>query len=435
MGGRITHGEVLRIAAPMTLAHMTTPLLGVVATGAIGQTGEPHLIAAVAMGSVIFSFLFWGFGFLRMGTIGLTAQALGAGDAAEVKAVLARALLLAVACGLALVILQGPIAHATFALMAAPADVTAAASVYFSVKIWGAPATFVNYAILGWMIGQGRTTTGLLLQIAINVANMAITIGLVNGLGWGVVGAALGNALAETIGVAAGLAVVWRTLGGRFDVSVANVVDRAKLVRMMAVNRDIMIRTLALVGAFVLFTRQGAQEGATVLAANAILYNLFGLAAYFLDGFATAAEQIGGKAVGARDGQRFRQAVRLTSVWALAFGMVASLVLALAGPFAIALMTTAPEVRAAATAFLPYAALTPVVAVMAFQFDGIFIGATWTAAMRNCMVAALAVFLAAIAILGPFGNHGLWTAFLIFLGARGVFQGLMYPRLARATFG
>jgi MATE family multidrug resistance protein len=228
--------------------------------------------------------------------------------------------------------------------------------------------------------------------------------------------------------------VVFRAIGGRWANPGVTILDRGKLLRMMAVNRDIMIRTLALVGTFVIFTRQGAQDGATVLAANAILYNLFGLAAYFLDGFATAAEQIGGKAVGARDGAQFREAVRLTSLWAIAFGLVATLVLFLAGPLAIDMMTIAPEVREAARRFLPYAALTPIIAVMAFQFDGIFIGATWTAAMRNCMVAALALFLAAIVLLQPYGNHGLWLAFLIFLGARGLFQGVMYPRLARATF-
>ncbi|CEJ10343.1 DNA-damage-inducible protein F [bacterium YEK0313] len=430
----VTHARVLAIAVPMIFAHVTTPLLGIVSATAIGQLGEARLLAAVALGAVVFDFLFWAFVFLRMGTIGLTAQAVGARDDVERRAVIARALVMALICGGALVLLQRPIAIAAFQLMGASSDVNAAADAYFSVRIWSAPATFVNYAVLGWLIGQARTVIGLVLQVAINLVNMVLTICFVSLWGYGVAGAATANTMAEYSGAAAGLVVVLVLLGGRFGVSRQVVFDKAKLVRTIAINRDIMIRTAALVTGFAFFTRQGAVGGETVLAANAILMNLVGVVAFFLDGFATAAEQLCGQAVGARDETAFRRAVRLAALWAIAFGTGASALFYAGGPAAIDFITSAEAVRAEARNYLVFAALTPFTGVMAFLFDGVFIGSTWTTAMRNCMVAAFFTFIAVWWLLSGYGNAGLWIAFLAFQLCRGIYQGLAYPGMVRRTF-
>ncbi|QCI66202.1 MATE family efflux transporter [Phreatobacter stygius] len=430
----VTHRRVLAIAVPMIFAHVTTPLLGIVSATAIGQLGEARLLAAVALGAVVFDFLFWAFVFLRMSTIGLTAQALGAHDDTERRAVIARALVMALLCGGALVLLQRPISFAAFQLMGASTAVNEVAEQYFAVRIWSAPAVFVNYAVLGWLIGQARTVTGLVLQVAINLVNMALTLLLVTVLGLGVTGAATANALAELSGAVVGLIVVLKLLGGRFGVARSVVFDKAKLIRTIAINRDIMIRTAALVTGFAFFTRQGAVGGDTVLAANAILMNLVGVVAFFLDGFATAAEQLGGQAVGARNQTAFRRAVALSAIWAVAFGTGASALFYLGGPLAIDVITSAEAVRTEARQYLVFAALTPFTGVMAFLFDGVFIGATWTTAMRNCMVAAFATFIAAWWLLSGYGNTGLWIAFLVFQACRGLYQWLAYPGMVRRTF-
>jgi len=430
----VTHRRVLAIAVPMIFAHVTTPLLGIVSATAIGRLGDATALAAVALGAVVIDVLFWAFAFLRMGTIGLTAQAVGRADDVERRAVIARALLLAVALGVALILVQKPLLFLFFTAMGASAAVTAAADTYVSVRLWSAPAVFVNFAVLGWLIGQARTVTGLVLQIVINVANMALTVVFVSVLGLGITGAATANALAEYGGAAVGLVVVMASLGWRFAVPWRVVLDRARILRTIAINRDIMIRTAALVGSFAFFTRQGAVGGDTVLAANAILMNFVGVVAFFLDGFATSAEQLGGQAVGARDEKAFRRAVLLSSLWAIVFGTLASIAFFTAGGQAIDLVSTSEAVRAEARRYLPYMALTPFTGVMAFLLDGVFIGATWSVAMRNCMLAAAATFIATWWLLSGLGNDGLWIAYLIMQAVRGLYLGLVMPGLMRSTF-
>ncbi len=243
--------------------------------------------------------------------------------------------------------------------MGASPAVTAAADTYVSVRLLSIPAIFINFAVLGWLIGQARTMTGLVLQIVINVGNMALTVLFVSGLERGIAGAATANALAEWIGAAVGLVVVMASLGWRFAVPWAVILDRARLIQTFAINRDIMIRTAALLASLAFFTRQGAVGGDTVLAANAILMNFVGIVAFFLDGFATSAEQLGGQAVGARDEASFRRAVWLSSIWAIAFGTVASAVFFVGGGAAIDFVSTSEAVRAEAKRYLPYMALTP----------------------------------------------------------------------------
>ncbi|UHC15109.1 MATE family efflux transporter [Methylobacterium currus] len=430
----VTHRRILALALPMTLANVTTPLLGLVGTAAVGRLGDAALLGALALGAVVFDYLFWTFGALRMATAGLTAQATGAGDRAEIDRTLARALAVALTVGLAMVAGQGPLGAAAFRLFGASPAVTEALAAYFAVRIWCAPFTLANYAILGSTLGRGRTDLGLGLQVAINTVNVALTLLLVLGLGAGVAGAALATVLAEIAGTALGLAVLHR-LGSRpWRVPVAEVVERAGLARMLSVNGDVMVRTLALITALALFTGLGARAGDVTLAANAVLQNLFLIGSFFLDGFATAAEVLCGQALGARDEGAFRGAVRLCLGWCLGFGLaVSGLFLAVGGPF-IDAITTAPEVRAFARDFLVYAALTPLAAAAAFAFDGVYIGATWTRAMRNLMLAALAVDAAMLAATRELGNTGLWLAMLTFLAARGLGQAVLYPRLAAGAF-
>jgi MATE family multidrug resistance protein len=431
--GAMTQARLFAIAAPAMIANLTTPLLGIVGTAVIGRLGEAHLIGAVAMSALVFDCIFWLFGFLRMGTVALTAQALGAREAVEWRAVLVRALLIGVAAGLALIVFRRPIARAVYALMGGSAAVTQAAETYFFVRVWSAPFALASYAVLGWLVGLARAGTALLLQVTVNLVNMAATVAFVLGLGMGVAGAALGSVVAEIAGLAGGLAIALRLAGGfRFDRRV--VLDRARLTRMLAVNRDIMIRTAALIAAFAFFTARGARSGDVTLAANSVLHNFTLIGSFFLDGFATAAQQLCGQAMGARDRDGFARAARMVILWGLGFGAATSAVFLTGGGALIDAMTTSPEVRAAARQFLLLAALAPPAGALAYGFDGIYVGATWARDMRNLMFVALALYFITWWALQPFGNGGLWGALLVFLLARGLLQAARYPALLRATF-
>ncbi len=430
-----THRRVLVIAIPMMVSHVTTPLLGFVDATVIGRLGEAHLLGAVAIAAVLFDFLFWAFSALRMGTAGLTAQAWGAGQDSALDAILARALLLALACGVALVVLQKPIAALAWPLLGPGERVLPPAQVYFEIRIWSAPFAFVNYAVLGFVIGRGRTDLGLMLQIGINVANIVLSVALVTGAGLGVAGTAIGTLIAEICGAAAGLAVVARLGAKPWRVGARDLLDQAALVRMMKLNGDIAIRTVALLTAFTFFASQGARSGDVTLAANAVLMNLFLITGYVLDGFATAAEQMCGQAIGARDERGFRRAVLLCLGWCTGLGLAATGLALAGGGLFVDVVSTHEGVRQAARDFLIFAALTPLVGALPFTFDGVFIGATWSRAMRNLMLAALGVYFAVWWLTLPWGNAGLWTALLAFLAARGIGHAVAYPVLARRTFG
>jgi MATE family multidrug resistance protein len=434
--GAVSHRAILAIAVPIVASNLSTPLLGVVDTAVVGRIPDPAYIGAVAVGSLVFSFVFWGFGFLRMGTTGLTAQALGARDDDELRASLGRAVLLALAAGVGLVVLQWPIREVAFALLDATAQVEGLARGYFDLRIWAAPATLTNYALLGWFIGLGRARVALLLQLVLNVTNMALDATFVLALGWDVEGVALGTLLAELTAAAVGLVIargVLRGVGGRWDR--AALLDAARLKRTVAVNRDIMIRSLALVFVFVWFVARGASQGDVILAANAVLMQLVTVSAHFLDGIAFSAEALVGRAVGAGRPEGLRAAARRTTAWAAGLALVASSAFALFGPTFIDLLTVDASARAAARVYLPWAAAAPLAGVWCFQLDGIFIGATRTVEMRNAMLLSLALFLGAWWALTPFGNHGLWASLLVSYAARTVTLLVFYPRLVRSVSG
>nr|WP_256515469.1 MATE family efflux transporter [Alsobacter ponti] len=416
------------------LAHLTEPLLGLVDATVIGRLGQVHLLGAVAIGAIVFDVLFWGLGSLRLSTAGLTAQAYGAGDDREVARAMARALTLAGLLGAALIALQVPIAAATLRLMEASPPVAEAARVYIFIRIWSAPFALANYAVLGSLVGRARTDLALGLQVFINLSKIGFTLAFVPGLGWGIAGAASATVIAEILGAAAGLTLLARIGALPRGISLAEVLEARALKRMLAVNRDVAIRTLALLTAFGFFTAQGARSGDLTLAANAVLYNLFLFGSYFLDGFATAAEQLCGQAIGARDEGGFRKAARSVLALSVGAGAAVTLILLAGGTAFIDFVSTNPDVRREAAAYLLFAALTPLVGATAFAFDGIFIGATWTRAMRNLMLISLALYLATFYAARGWSNAGLWTAFLVFLGSRGIGQALTFTPMTRRAF-
>jgi multidrug resistance protein, MATE family len=333
---------VVRLALPMTLAHLSTPLLGIADAAIIGRLGQAYRLGAIAAAAVIFDFIFWSFGFLRMGTAGLTAQALGGGDAAEQRATLIRAMIVAICIGAAMILLQSLIAWVSFGALDASPEVTGAARLYFDIRIWSAPFVLVNYAVLGAIVGRGRTGVALIIQVLIHLINIGFNVALVYGLALGMRGSAAGTLAAELLGALAGLSIVWRMYGDLFSVERKLILDRKKIARMFAINRDIFIRNTALLFAFAFFTAQGARGGDIVLAANAILINLILVAAYFLDGLGTAAEQLCGQSIGARDAKGFRAAVRVTAFWSFAFAAgLAAAALITGKPF-IDFLTTEP---------------------------------------------------------------------------------------------
>lgn len=424
------HRRVWRLAGPVILSNITTPLLGAVDTGVVGRLPDPALIGGVALGSLIFNFVFWGFGFLRMGTTGLTAQAMGAGDRVELRAIFLRTLAIAGGIGLLLVILQGPIHFLALRFVQSSEAVKGYAGTYFDVRIWSAPAAFANYTILGWLLGTGRTGMALFLQLALNGINIVLAIVFVLLLGWGIPGVAAATLTSEVLAACGGLFLVSRLLP---RVAVPRLFDRHRMLRVLHVNANIMIRTLCLEAAFVSFTFAAASEGDIVFAANAILMNLLTMSAYGLDGFAMAAEILVGKAVGARDRAGFRAAIRDSTIWAGALAILGTAIFFLAGAFLISLFTTHGDVQAVAVRYLPWLAISPLLGVWCFQLDGIYIGATRTAEMRNGMILSLAGFLLALWLTLPrFGNDGLWLTLMVFYVLRMTTLGLWLPRIDRS---
>ena len=431
----VTHRTVFAIAVPMTLAFLSTPLVGLADTWTIGQLGDAALIGAIAVGGIIFDILFTTMNFLRSGTTGLVAQAYGAGRRRQEAAILVRALVLAGLIGVAAIALQGPLLHAALWFIGGTERVQEAVAVYFAVRVLAAPLTLGNYAVLGYFLGRGEAMTGLLLQTVLNLTNIALNIWFVLGLGWGVEGVAAASVLAEAVALAVGALLVWRRLRTAPWPTRAEVLDRAELLRMMGVNRDIMIRSFALLFAFATFTRLSAQQGEVVLAANAILEKYFLLAGYFLDGMATAAEQLAGRALGARRRARFIEAVRLSAFWSALLALAATAFFLGAGGPSLDAMTPHEAVREVGRHYLLFAALTPIAGAGAFLMDGVYIGATWSRDMRTMMLASLALFLGAAYTLTPWlGNTGLWLSLLLFLGVRGITLGAILPARIRAAF-
>ncbi len=431
----VTHASVWKITLPMTLAFLTTPLLGLTDTAVVGRIGDAVALGGLAVGTLVFDFAFATFNFLRSGTTGLTAQAEGEENAREVQAVFWRAVVLSVGIGLVLIVAEPLLTALGLLAIAPPEAVADTVRIYVFVRMFSAPFAFLNYAILGHVLGRGHGGSGLALQLVVNGINIVLSIlfGLV--LQWGIAGVAFGTVCGEIAGALVGLFVVVSRFDEENRPSRAIVFEPAGFRRMIGVNLDIMIRSFCLLGAFTLFTRFGAQFGAVTLAANGILMMLFFLASYFLDGMATASEQLAGRAIGARFRPAFDRAVELTLIWGVGLSLLLSILFYAGGGALVAFLTTDEAVRAEAGDYLVYAALTPLTGALAFIMDGIFIGATWSKTMRDMMVLSFLVFaIGATALTAAFGNTGLWIALLIFLGARGLSLLALLPKRRDEAF-
>ena len=431
----VTNRLVLSIALPMMLAYLTTPLLGLADTAVIGQFGDAAMLGGLAAGAIIFDLVFASFNFLRSGTTGLVAQAFGRGDTADEQVHFWRAFVLAILTGLVLLAAAPLVASAGAWFIGGEPAVTRAMVSYVTIRLVSAPLALANYAILGYLLGRGEAALSLALQLLLNGVNIAMSIWLGLMLDWGIAGVAWGTVLGETVAFLAGMALLVRRFAGQPRVRRADLLALAPIRRTLSLNLDIMIRSFVLVGAFALMTRQGAQLGTLTLAANAVLMNFFLVAGYFLDGFATAAEQLTGRSIGARQEPALRRALWLTATWGFGTAAVVTLLFLALGDRVIAVITTSPDVRANAELYLPWAALTALSGVLAFQMDGVYIGATWSNAMRNMMLLSFAVFLAALLVLPRLlGNHGLWIALHVFLLARGFSLLALLPGRVRAAF-
>ncbi len=430
----VTHRRILAIALPILLSNATIPILGAVDTAVIGQLGQAAPIGAVGLGAIILASIYWIFGFLRMGTTGLVAQARGAGETAETGALLMRGLMIALAAGLVFIAGQVLVFWAAFRIAPASAEVERLARAYLSIRIWGAPAAISVYALTGWLIAMERARSVLALQLVMNGLNVLLSVSFVLGLHWGIPGVATATLLAEWAGAGFGLWLCRAAFAGSQWRDWPRVLDPARLRRMAAVNGDILIRSVILQGCFTSFLFLGAGLGDIALAANQVLLQFLQVTAYALDGFAFAAEALVGQALGLHDRRALRRAAILTSEWGLVASLLMAAVVLVAGPALVDLMTTAPAVRAEARVYLPWLAAAPLVGIAAWMLDGIFIGATETRAMRNAAIVSVAVYAAAVAILLPvFGNHGLWASLMVLNATRGITLGRRYPALeARA---
>ena len=428
--------RVLAIALPVVFSNVTVPLQGAIDTAVIGNLGSAAYLAAVGLGAVIFSLLFGVFNFLQIGSSGLSAQALGAGDGARVNETLARAVAVALSIAAVLIAAQGPLGDAGLWLFEGSDEVKRLAGVYFGIRIWGAPAELANYALLGWFSGQEMTRRLFWQQLFLSVVNIALNLLFVLGFGYDIDGVAAATVIAAYAALGFGFWLArprFRAMAPPgWRLRLATVVDPVELTAVMRLNGDIFVRTTLLIGSFAWMTRLGSLLGDVTLAANVVLWQFFQLSAYALDGFAIAAETLVGQAAGARDARALRRAAVATSLWSGLLAVALSgLLVAFSGPL-IDLFTNVAEVQRRARDYALWAALTPVTGFGAFQLDGIFVGGTWAQAMRNAMLLSVAVYgPASLLLLWTMGNHGVWLAMHLFLLMRALTLLARYPALER----
>lgn len=430
------HRQVWLLSWPMILSNITVPLLGLVDTAVIGHLPDPRYLGAVAIGASLFSVLFWGFGFLRMGTTGLTAQALGADDTHRLKLLLGQSLVLAGAIGLLLILLQAPLLTLGLNLMGASDEVREAARLYCDIRILSAPAVLANYALLGWFLGLQNSRIPLLLLVATNVLNILLDVLLVVGLGMHVDGVAWATLIATYGALALGLWLAQQHLQSlNARVTLAELFDWPRYRSLLQSNRYLFVRTLCLLLAFCFFTAQGARLGESTLAANAVLLNFLMLISHGLDGFAHAIEALCGKYHGARDRSGFFDACRAATLWSLATAVLLSLFFWGWGEDLIRMLTSIPEVISHASEYLPWLIAMPLLGVWSYLLDGIYIGANWFRAMQNCMlIACLLVFLPVWYFTQDWHNHGLWLALSALMVGRAFTAGVWMLRLRRRSF-
>lgn len=433
----LTRAKVFHQSWPIMLANGAAPIVGIVDTLMVGRFVGTGALAGIGLGAVIYGIAYWGFGFLRMSTAGLAAQSDGAGAEDEVQAHILRAIPLGLFIGLIIFALQIPLLKGAFAIFTASAEIEGSATDYIRARLWGLPATLGTIALMGWFVGISRAGLALGLQIVLNVVNIILSPIFVIGLGGGLVGVGLASAAAEWAGFAAGLFLMIREVrrrggwqAGAFTKRV--LLAREALSKLGVANGNIFIRTMALTVGFNFFGNAAASEGETFLAGYHILMQMITMAALVLDGFAHTAEAVTGAAYGAKNRSRFDRAVRITSEFSIGFALLIGFIIYISGPYLIRLLTTDPAVIESAMTYLPYCALAPIMGFAAYQMDGIFIGTTRTAAMRNAGIAAVVLYIGAHYLIYPImGAAGIWVAFLFYYVMRALTLAVAYPSIRR----
>lgn len=425
-----TNKNIWRIAAPMILSNISVPLLGMVDTGVTGHLENAAYLGAVAVGSTIFGFLYTGVNFLRMGTTGIAAQQFGANDFDGLRVSLGQALIVALAIAAILLVLHVPIGAAAISLIGPDPAVAEFADQYFSIRIWSAPATLANFALLGWFLGLQNARVPLIVVLVINVTNIVLDLVLVVVVGMKVDGVAIASVIAEFTGLAVGLGFVVRELNrhsGHWVIS--KLTTLREYTAFFGINAHLFVRTMALVFTLTFITAQGARLGGLILAANAILMNFQNLLAFALDGFAHAAEALVGKAVGEKDRAALQRSVVLALRWSLIVAVGFSAFFWLVGPMLVAVLTDLPDIRTTTLRYLPWLIVSPLIAVWSYLYDGVFVGATLAREMRNIMlISAFVIFIPAWYVLQFLGNDGLWLSFMLFLASRGIGMHIYYRR-------
>jgi MATE family multidrug resistance protein len=427
--------RVFLLAIPLILSNLTQPLLSTVDTVLSGHLPGAAALGGVAMGGIFFNGIYWTFGFLRMATTGLVAQAHGAQDEDQLRHHFGRAFLIALAIGAVILLIQMPLITISLNLLGASPEVRQNAQIYCSIRIWSAPASLANYTILGYLLGRQRARIALILQAAINIVNVVVALTLVIGKHWGVAGIATATLTAEWTGCLVGLGIMMAMRVHPARLRLSEILHGPSLRHLFALNRDILLRTLSLVAAYTWFTRSGARMGDAILAANAVLLNFHMIAAYGLDGFANATEALVGEAIGARQRADFRSILKASFAAAFVVSVLLSLIYFAFGTKIIAIFTNQEPIRQLAARFLPWIVAMPVVSVWNFQLDGVFIGATRAPELRDSMIVSFLGFLGlAVVLQAYFGDNGLWCAMLAFMALRAITLGLRLPGVERKAF-
>lgn len=422
---RPTHRQVWGLATPMILSNISVPLVGLVDTAVVGHLDGAHYLGGVAVGATLITFILWAAGFLRMGTTGFAAQACGAGDGNRLRLVLLQALWLALLLALAVWLVREPLLRAALHFIDSSEALLEQARIYFDIRLLSLPAALGNFVLVGWFIGAQRGRAPLLLLLTVNLTNILLDVIFVVVLGWGVAGAAWATVVGDYAGLLLGLWLL-RPVLARYPgvMAWADALRLRGAAPLLRVNRDILIRTLALELVFYLLVLQGARMGDSVVAANAVLLNFLMITSHGLDGLAHAVEALGGHALGQRNRQALKRVLVVSTFWSLVVGAGFVLAFNLVGGWIISLLTSVESIREVASAYLPWMAWMPLVAVWSYLLDGLFIGATRARAMRNTMlVAVLFIYVPAAWLLLDAGNHGLWLGFYLFMLARGALLG------------
>ena len=420
--------QILQIALPSIVSNITVPLLGMIDVAIVGHMGSPVYIGAVAVGSMIFNLVYWLFGFLRMGSSGLTAQALGRRDLTEVTRLLVRSVTIAIGIALLFIVFQVPLKWLMFWLIGPTPDVAPYASTYFNIVIWGAPAMLGLYSLMGWYIGMQNTRIPMIISIGQNIVNILASLTLVYGFGMKIEGVAMGTVIAQYAGFIVALGLLFRYYGRlRRHLVLKGTFVREAMGRFFNVNRDIFLRTLCLVAVNLYFTSAGARSGAVILSVNTVMMQLYLFFSYFMDGFAYAGEALGGKTFGAKNATAFHETLRRLWMWTLIVTTAYTLLYVCCGEWMISILTDEPQVIEASQAYLWWVWLIPAAGCIAFIWDGIFIGITATRGMLvSSFLSALLFFGVYEATRGIIGNHGLWLAMVVYLLMRGVLQTIWY---------